>query len=648
MNYLKNSKWIWENSAPAADEHADFICEFDYSADDGRVILSISADSDFGIYINGRFYDFGQYPDYPHYKIYDEFDITETLVDGKNRLAIEAWYYGNNCSTNIDDGAGLCFSVDGERGNIAMSDERVLSRLSKTYRNHVCYSITGQLGYGYGYDATQVDSWITEDVDGFTPSVCVTPEKPLPMLTRPIKKLVTEKAIRGKLIKSAQDGKYRYLFDFGKETVGVYRIKFNSPSVQDIELCYGEHIIDGWVRDKIHSRRFVFDYRAKSGDNDYFGYFRRLGLRYAELRSDEPLEDIEIDIYPRNYPLNVLPFECEDEELKRIYDVCVETLKLCLHEHYEDCPWREQAMYVMDSRNQILCGYYAFGEFEFPRAAIKLMAEDRREDGMLNITYPGASGLVIPSFGLHFYTVAREYGDYSGDWDFVREIFHKLESVLAAFKKQMREGEKLINLFGPAEYWNFYEWSKGLSAVIGKVDEEIPDLVINTLFSIALQNMQYICDKLGIDNSRCYATLANEVNAAINDRFFNSENSLYGMYDRDAGYSELGNALAILCGAAEGEVARAIAEVLTNAASDLTEITLSMKCFKYDALLLVDEAKYATYVIEDIKRIYLGMLDAGATSVWETEKGAADFGGAGSLCHGWSALPVYYIRKFIK
>ena len=120
------------------------------------------------------------------------------------------------------------------------------------------------------------------------------------------------------------------------------------------------------------------------------------------------------------------------------------------------------------------------------------------------------------------------------------------------------------------------------------------------------------------------------------------------MYDRDAEYSELGNALAILCGAAEGEAARAIAEVLRNAESDLTEITLSMKCFKYDALLLVDEAKYAPYVIEDIKRIYLGMLDAGATSVWETEKGAADFGGAGSLCHGWSALPVYYIRKFIK
>ena len=648
MNNIKKAKWIWENPNAAPDEHAEFICEFDYSENDGRVTLSISADSDYGFYLNGKLCDFGQYPDYPHYKVYDEFDVTDCLVLGKNRLAIEVWYYGNNCSTNIDDGAGLCFSLDSERRNLAISDERVLSRLSNTYRNHVCYSITGQLGYGYGYDANAEDAWISEDVDGFTPSVCVTPEKLLPTILRPIKNLVTEKAIRGKFIKSAQDGKYRYLFDFGKETVGVYRIKFNSPSVQNIELCYGEHIIDGWVRDRIHSRRFAFDYRAKSGENDYFGYFRRLGLRYAELRSDEPLENIEIDIFPRNYPLNVLPFDCADKDLKRIYDVCVETLKLCLHEHYEDCPWREQAMYVMDSRNQILCGYYAFGEFEFPRAAIKLMAEDRREDGMLNITYPGASGLVIPSFGLHFYTLVREYGDYSGDWAFVREIFPKLRSVLDAFFAQMDSNTKLLNAFGPACYWNFYEWAKGLDGVIGKVDEEIPDLVLNALFSLALQNMQYICDKLGMDTGRCYAMLADEVNTSINAKFFNSECSLYGMFDSDGGYSELGNALCVLCGAAEGEVAGAIADELTNPESELTGITLSMKCFKYDALLSIDEEKYLPYVLGDIKRIYLGMLDAGATSVWETEKGAADFGGAGSLCHGWSALPIYYIRKFIK
>ena len=43
-----------------------------------------------------------------------------------------------------------------------------------------------------------------------------------------------------------------------------------------------------------------------------------------------------------------------------------------MHEHYEDTPWREQAFYVADSRNQALCGYYAFGEYRFPAACFEL------------------------------------------------------------------------------------------------------------------------------------------------------------------------------------------------------------------------------------------------------------------------------------
>ena len=35
------------------------------------------------------------------------------------------------------------------------------------------------------------------------------------------------------------------------------------------------------------------------------------------------------------------------------------------------------------------------------------------------------------------------------------------------------------------------------------------------------------------------------------------------------------------------------------------------------------------------------MLTHGATSFWETIEGDAAFGKAGSLCHGWSAVPVY-------
>ena len=41
------------------------------------------------------------------------------------------------------------------------------------------------------------------------------------------------------------------------------------------------------------------------------------------------------------------------------------------------------------------------------------------------------------------------------------------------------------------------------------------------------------------------------------------------------------------------------------------------------------------------------MIASGATTCWETQYGASDFNNAGSLCHGWSALPVYYYHAHI-
>jgi hypothetical protein len=41
------------------------------------------------------------------------------------------------------------------------------------------------------------------------------------------------------------------------------------------------------------------------------------------------------------------------------------------------------------------------------------------------------------------------------------------------------------------------------------------------------------------------------------------------------------------------------------------------------------------------------MLLIGATSFWETDLGGNDFGRAASLCHAWSALPLYYYGAYV-
>ena len=78
---------------------------------------------------------------------------------------------------------------------------------------------------------------------------------------------------------------------------------------------------------------------------------------------------------------------------------------------------------------------------------------------------------------------------------------------------------------------------------------------------------------------------------------------------------------------------------------NLLETSLSMLIYKYDALLAANPDN-KEFIFEEIRKLYGYMLDQGSTTFWETMLGDADFGGAGSLCHGWSALPVYYYHKF--
>ena len=633
MSVFEKAKWIWQSAAAKQDEHAEFFANFTYHGA-GKALLRISADSDYCVYINGELVSHGQYGDFPHYKIYDEIDVTAYLREGDNAFAVQAWYYGLDSSTYIRGEAGVLFEIVSDNAVLLSSNQNVFSRLSKTYASHREKWITPQLGCSYTYDATKEDGWITRGGEGFAQAV--ESERVLPMHVRPIARLTTGSAVKGVLVK--QEGN-RYLYDFGKEIVGDFRLRFKTECAQRVTLCYGEHIVDGWVRDKIGTRDFSIDYFAKSGDNDYLGFFRRLGLRYIELRSEQAMENICVEVLPRSYPVVEQPFVCADETLQKIYDVCVYTLRLCMHEHYEDCPWREQALYALDSRNQMLCGYYAFKEYAFPRACLKLFAETRRSDGLLPICAPAGSDLTIPSFSVHYFTQVREYGDYSGDWAFVEEIFPKLASVLSVFINAQGDGG-LLKVFEDKTHWNFYEWEKSLDGQFEYTDDTKCDLILNCLYSIALREMGYICKKL--QKTDIYTERVKSLNLAIN-KAFKRESGYYALFSKGEEYCELGNGLAILCGAATGETAEKLCEKLTSN-HDWTRVTLSMKCFKYDALLAVNKEKYRDFILEDIRTTYCKMLDAGATTFWETEDGESAFENAGSLCHGWSALPVYYLQ----
>ena len=649
MNAFEKSKWIWTDAEALPDEYAEFIEQVDFFGKKAEIY--ISSDSNYTVYVNGSLAAFGQYADFPYMKVYDCIDLSRYMRQGKNVIAIRVWYYGiDTTSTYYPGTAGLIYSLYSDGALTAYSSARTPSRKSPTFVSHKCKGITMQLGLSFEYDSKRADAWMLGEVDEKYP---FTNSREIDISTkmRPRTCLPTEfgETVRGReisgngIVPQSEGGR---IFDLGREAVGFISLKFKAESDSPVTVAFGEHIVDGHVRREVGGRDFSFVYHPTRGEiNYYMNAFRRFGCRYIELISDAPITDAEVYlrsvIYPtvrREYPDSLTLAE------QKIYDACVYTLECCMHEHYEDCPWREQALYTMDSRNQMLAGYYAFGEYLFPKANLELIAEDNRPDGLLSICYPVKRDFAIPSFSLHFITECEEYLGYSGDEDFIRRIYPKIEKTLNTFISRI-DGTGLVKSFEGKNMWNFYEWEDGLDGEICSGKEALParyDALLNTLLSYAISRMISINERLGFDTDSLVKT-KNAINRAINAHFYNDGAGLYETAESTGHYAKLTNALAILSGAAEGERARAIAERLATD-STLVDASLSMRAFLYDALISVDKDRYSAFVLADIERIYTPMLKTGNNTVWETELGEKDFDSAGSMCHGWSAIPIYYFN----
>ena len=633
-----NGKWIWLEEEATPDSYGEFYDEFEYHGEEAELL--ISADSNYAFYLNGVFVNSGQYPDYPHYKIYDRLSLTDFCREGKNRLAVVVWHYGVSNMSYFPGKAGLLYDLRLNGETALATGEGTRSRLSPAYRHGRQHQITSQLGFDFHYDLNGEDGWMTEGDTGFSQSRELGVEYPLSV--RPIHKFVIGPAVDSKLVLS--ENGTRFLYDLGRETAGYLDLSVESPCEQEVLIAYGEHIVDGCVRRLIGPRDFSVKVTLRAGENTYFNPFRRLGGRYLEIFSDSPIEVKKLTVRPTDYPLTLCGRMPKDPLRRRIYEVCARTLSLCMHDHYEDTPWREQGLYAMDSRNQILCGYYAFREQAFPRSCLLLMSKDRRPDGLLSICVPSTHKYAIPSFTLHYFTEVYEYLAHTEDLTLGEEVYPKLRSLMETYLSQVDE-EGNIPIWMGDGFWNFYEWTDGLDGNMRKRVEGRREAAQSCLLVIALENLAKI-EKM-LNKPVTYPNHAELIRNAIRKDFYDEEKGLYYNTNLDRQYSELVNALAILCGAAEGEQADRIAEILAKEENGLTPISLSMLCFKLDALLMCDREKYRSYVLEDLDRRYTKMLEAGATSVWETELGEADFAQAGSLCHGWSAMPIYYYSTLL-
>lgn len=679
---FEKAKWIWVGENYKSEIYCDFYADFkiEFTSPDllnKNLILNVAAENDYAAYLNGKLVSFNAFKGYPDLKFFNTAVLNDFLNEGKNELVFTVWHEGVNTSRSINSGAGVIFegvlveknsekpaynSVNGtfaqesrKSETLFFSDKNVLSRQNPNFKSGNKKVITNQLGYTFLYDANKKNVGF----NGWENSAEINVKAQI--LPRPVKNLILNPPKKSTLIKSGKSGdKNIYLFDLGEETAGYLYLDFSSEKPQKLVISYSEKLNEkGETVRFVRKSDFSVEYIAKPGENVYFNVFLRLGLRYLQVECEEPVTVNKITVRPVEYPLETRRFTAESDDIKNITLTAINTLSLCMHEHYEDCPWREQALYSLDSRNEMLCDYIAFkNNFDYARANLALIAKGVRSDGFLELTYPAVNTPAIPLYSLSFIVQLYEYVVFSGDKTIIEEVKPTAQKIMRNFREIADNG--LIADF-PYPFWNFYEWAYGSdNANDLKRDGSEKNENVSPRYSLILNAFYVYTEekyaKIYPGDARDTQNFKN----LIKNEFYDGESGLFFAYKGEKFYTAFSNALAVLTGVAGEKTAEALiaaknaADCANNGRNSVKKqggevkvysATLATAAFYYDALLSFGK-KYEKEVLNDILKTYKVMLDAGATTFWETLDDIDD--PSCSLCHGWSALPIYYFALLNK
>lgn len=686
--------WIWNPSAEKKNAYVNFVRDFDINIVSASAQLYICADTEYAVWINEEYVSSGQWRDYPEYRRYDAIEIAQFLKTGENRIVIKAYYQGEPSMQYTVGNAGLWFRI--ENGEITVvSDENTYTSLAEEYACGEMFKTSMQLGYGFLYHAQKDKNLFEEklltrsEVQGEV-ILYPRPTKRLVLSYDYVRKVIAQgyfkrdqedgtiakmmqhdflssrffeevfdgdKTLPGAITAKENQDVY-FVIDLGDERAGYLHFDIDTSENAFVDISYGEHLKDLRVRSHVGGRNFANRCICKEGRSQFTYYFRRIAGRYMQVHVSgfNHLTVYDVGIINTDYPVkHTGKFICGDSLHEKIHDVSKNTIMCCMHERFEDTPWREQGLYGSDSRNQMIAGYYAFSEFEMPKSSHELLARSVRESGHINTCAPCGIELFLPSFSFVWFVSLKDYLDYSGDLATMENLWSQLEFMLDMYTKNMKDG--LAAPPNEKACWNFYEWTEGSRRgrpfhLLENMSQEdgFYDGLYNVFLCRALQAGAEIAKKLGKDTAaEKYTGIIQTLQKAINTFFYDEERKLYASYSAQGvknHYGELMQTMAILSGTADEGKSQHLRTVLMDKNNDLVKIMLSYTIYKYDALLQKDNANLP-FVLNEIKELWGNMLYQDSKTFWESYGGSDDFEYGGSLCHGWTGLPIYIYYRYV-
>lgn len=360
-----------------------------------------------------------------------------------------------------------------------------------------------------------------------------------------------------------------------------------------------------------HAGRYLL-LRATAGEG---------GLRLRRLR-----------LFESRYPLeDEGAFTCDSEGFDAIRALCVRGLQMCAHEHYMDCPFYEQLMYVGDTRIQALVHFCLQRDHRLQARAIDLFDWSRAESGgFIAERYPCRQQQLSLSFSLIWPLMVHDFAQWRDDAPACRRWLAGVRALLDRFALLPTDEGLLTALPG----WTFLDWIKDWQTGNPPSGIDGTSAIINLHYVLALEAAADLERWHGDPTmAERWERLAADIAARIDARFWREDRGLYADDDSNQWFSQHAQALAVLCRSIPSARSdRAFASMLAAAEGELAECTIYYSFYRLEAYRRMGRGD----LIHQEFSFWKDLIDQGFVTPVETPEPAR------SDCHAWGSHPLYH------
>ncbi|MBQ8822932.1 MAG: hypothetical protein IJZ82_09840 [Lachnospiraceae bacterium] len=632
---INDAKQIWITGENGVNTWMCFRKEFECTStgEDAPVIAEIAVDSKYWLYLNGKLLvREGGLKRGPSRNgtYYDEVDLSEYLIPGRNTLAILVWHFGKSGFSHLSSNLG------GLRCAIALPDGVLFSDASWQVKKHPAFVAPDPADEPTNFRlaeaniyfdaAKDVEGWQEVDYDSSTWQCAdeIPEELAGQAWGRLEKRIIPQLKDFG--VKQYLGGETYENITLEEDTVVALRLPYNAQFTPRLSISAPEGLkivikTDNYEVGMMGEKCAMSVYYTKGGAQSYeaLGW---LNGEWAYYHFPAGVTIHSLGYRETGYNTEFVGnFACDDEFLNKLWEKSLRTLYVTMRDTFMDCPDRERVQWWGDVNIEMQMALYCLDEKA-------LLLYKKGVDSLVGWSENGAHMMtVVPSgteqFELPFQNLAGIWGfwyyyEYTGDKSVPEKAYEMSKEYLKLYS--MGEDGLVVHRSGS---WDWPDWGE-------HADEAVME---NAWYYMALQSARNMAELLGkIEDIPFYEERLQSI-AENYDRMYWKGECYYHFTDNGLA-DDRANALAVLSGLAKQKHYPGILAVLESTENS----SPYMEKYVLDAMC---EMGYIDEAILRMKRRYKEMVEEDYSTLWEY------WNKDGTKNHAWSGGPLITMAKYI-